>query len=395
MATGQRFNPPYYTPVDATGVPLAGAELWFYQSGTSTPLNTYSNAGLTVPNTNPVIADSSGQFGNIFLLPQSYKVIETPSGGSPTDPIFTADPVSGSSLPEIANGTVLGNITGSLASPVGITPSQVLDIIDATQGDLLYRGGTQWLALPAGDVDDFLFTGGPGANPVWRNPFYSTDAGAGQGPVLTLTRASPSPAASDSIGGLSLDGRNSIGTNVTYADVYGEIVDPTNGSEDGRLGFRTIIGGTVNTKFYQGAGFYSTTATGGDQGNGTINVSGGYYINGVSLASQAKYTSPLQTITSGATVTLAHNLGGTPTIVQSFLVNQVSELNYSVGDILQIAPGAVASDEDRGITFVVDATNVVVNFGAAANTFIILDKTAGTRGPATNADWKLRVIAFA
>jgi hypothetical protein len=59
-----------FTNVGATA---AGAKLYTWAAGgTTTPLATYSDAALTVPNTNPVIADASGLFGPIFLLPAVY-----------------------------------------------------------------------------------------------------------------------------------------------------------------------------------------------------------------------------------------------------------------------------------------------------------------------------------
>ena len=74
--SGSRFAWPNTFSVDAAGVPRVGAQLFFYETGTNTPQNTYSDSALTVPNTNPVISDALGQFGNIFLLPSpSYRVV--------------------------------------------------------------------------------------------------------------------------------------------------------------------------------------------------------------------------------------------------------------------------------------------------------------------------------
>ena len=58
---------PYQSVYDLNGHPLPGAKMYFYESGTVTPKDTYSDEALTTPNTNPVIADSQGQFGDIFL----------------------------------------------------------------------------------------------------------------------------------------------------------------------------------------------------------------------------------------------------------------------------------------------------------------------------------------
>ncbi|HEM47557.1 MAG TPA: hypothetical protein ENO23_11000, partial [Alphaproteobacteria bacterium] len=78
--------------LDANGAPLAGAHLHFYESGTTTPANVYSDSALTVPATNPVVADSAGRFGDIFLQAIDYKVVLADSGGAT---VWTADPVSG------------------------------------------------------------------------------------------------------------------------------------------------------------------------------------------------------------------------------------------------------------------------------------------------------------
>jgi hypothetical protein len=68
------FNLPRALAFDADGRVVSGAKLAFYSAGTSTPKDTYSDNILTIPNTNPVIANSSGLFGPIYLGTGSYKV---------------------------------------------------------------------------------------------------------------------------------------------------------------------------------------------------------------------------------------------------------------------------------------------------------------------------------
>lgn len=58
---------------NSLGVVLSGAKLQSYEAGTTTLLATYSDSALTVPNSNPAIADAGGLFGPIYLLPQAYK----------------------------------------------------------------------------------------------------------------------------------------------------------------------------------------------------------------------------------------------------------------------------------------------------------------------------------
>jgi hypothetical protein len=100
--TALYFNPNSQVFNDS-GAPLAGAKLFFYEAGTSTKQDTYSDATLTTPNTNPVVADAAGRFGGIFMQAKSYKVVLTTSGDTdpPTSAIWTVDnyePAAGGAL---------------------------------------------------------------------------------------------------------------------------------------------------------------------------------------------------------------------------------------------------------------------------------------------------------
>lgn len=58
------------------GEPLSSGKMYFFEPGTSTPKNTYSDNALSVPNTNPVILSGSGLLPNVFL-DGAYRVILT------------------------------------------------------------------------------------------------------------------------------------------------------------------------------------------------------------------------------------------------------------------------------------------------------------------------------
>lgn len=89
--TAARFHLSREQALTNAGVPAAGAKLFFYTTGTTTPLNTYSNANLATLNANPVVADSNGRFGDIFLQDQTYRVILKDSTEATT--FFDTDPV--------------------------------------------------------------------------------------------------------------------------------------------------------------------------------------------------------------------------------------------------------------------------------------------------------------
>lgn len=82
-------------------------------------------------------------------------------------------PITGSgtvSLAAIANLNVLANISGSSAAPLPTTVSLLFDAaVSATQGSVLYRSATGWVALAPGTSGQILTTGGAAANPSWQN----------------------------------------------------------------------------------------------------------------------------------------------------------------------------------------------------------------------------------
>jgi hypothetical protein len=71
---------PWFTGLDASGAPVGGGLLYTYAAGTTTPLETFTDAALTVAHPNPVVLDSAGRAA-VFLQPSAYKfVLRTASG---------------------------------------------------------------------------------------------------------------------------------------------------------------------------------------------------------------------------------------------------------------------------------------------------------------------------
>jgi hypothetical protein len=66
---------PVLRAIDANGVPMAGALLQFYVTGTTTPTPAYASATLGTALSNPVVADSGGLFPPIWLDPTvTYRI---------------------------------------------------------------------------------------------------------------------------------------------------------------------------------------------------------------------------------------------------------------------------------------------------------------------------------
>src|SRR6185437_5087070 len=59
---------------DNAGLPLAGGLVYTYQSGTSIPLETFTDSTGDTPNTNPIVLDADG-YADIWLGDTPYKFV--------------------------------------------------------------------------------------------------------------------------------------------------------------------------------------------------------------------------------------------------------------------------------------------------------------------------------
>lgn len=133
-----RFTDPRSQFLDSAGAVYSGGFLYFYETGSTTPADTYSDAVLTTPNENPVELDSAGRLPNdVFLDPNvTYKVVLKDADGNT---IWTADPVDDpaanvTAALQVYAGNPNGNLAGSAGTPGGSGSSVCWDITN----NLLY-----------------------------------------------------------------------------------------------------------------------------------------------------------------------------------------------------------------------------------------------------------------
>jgi hypothetical protein len=138
--TNRLFNPdPAFS--DATGAALAGAQIFFYATGTSTKQATYTDKNLTIANTNPIVLDANGRSPtDIWMQTLPYKVVLAPANDTdpPTSPIWTRDPVWTSDYSTVAqfqgsNGNPNGQLAGTAGSAT-VAASVAWDYVN----DILY-----------------------------------------------------------------------------------------------------------------------------------------------------------------------------------------------------------------------------------------------------------------
>jgi hypothetical protein len=197
-----RFYSPNQQFADATGAPYAGGSLAFYASGTSTPLATYSDSALTIANTNPVVLDSAGRAGNIFLQNLAYKVVLSDVNSNviwTDDPVYSSDFSTRAKLSSGA-GSPNGNTAGAAGSP-GIGADTYWD----TTNNILY----------------VCTTTGTASTAVWTAVNASTAAAVVPPPQGYLTLTSQTPVIPGDVIGSS---------SVFYTPYVGNLVPIYNGS---------------------------------------------------------------------------------------------------------------------------------------------------------------------
>ena len=132
----QRFYEPIariFTNAGAVGV---GYKYYFYATGTTTPVTTYQNAGLTVANTNPVLSDSNGRFPEIWYsdLSQLKLIVKDSSNNT----IETVDPVGASASAISLNDfdvrpTSYWGLTAGTSTAYTLIASPTISAYDNTQ----------------------------------------------------------------------------------------------------------------------------------------------------------------------------------------------------------------------------------------------------------------------
>lgn len=117
-----------------------------------------------IPNeSQPSFSDLSGT-----LSPAQFPVLTGSvfnSLGSVTVTL-TNGTVTNAQMASMSGGTFKGTL--STGTPSDLTASAILDTIGNSQGQVLFRGATQWTILPAGASGSAFVTQGNNNNPVWR-----------------------------------------------------------------------------------------------------------------------------------------------------------------------------------------------------------------------------------
>lgn len=149
-------QPPFVHVQDANGIPYSGAALYVYAAGTTTKLTLYSDSGLSVARTNPIISDSSGNFARAYLPSAvSYKLRAETSAAVliwEYDNIDPGTPIGAGALSITSGGT--GATTATTArSNLGAASSAEVSAMAATLASQAASITTNATAITQLDTD--------------------------------------------------------------------------------------------------------------------------------------------------------------------------------------------------------------------------------------------------
>lgn len=150
---------------------------------------------------------------NIGAVPSTRNVFG--GAGMTSGGALSADLTLG--LANIPNNSILANNSGISAAPGNLTTSQILDMLGAVQGDILYRSATGWQALAPGTNGQLLTSGGASANLSW-----TTASGTG-----TVTSVGPSTGITTSPNPITGAGTVALTVPVVTANGGTGVVSPT------------------------------------------------------------------------------------------------------------------------------------------------------------------------
>jgi len=133
MATATLAPSPNWQPLDDDGQIVPLGQLFFYLTGTLTPVTVYQDAAMGSSHAQPVVLDAAGR-ATIYLPASSVKVVFKSAVADGSATIWTADPVASTALVQSGLGE-LYTLGGDPNSPITVTsyPS-------GTGGDKIHPG---------------------------------------------------------------------------------------------------------------------------------------------------------------------------------------------------------------------------------------------------------------
>lgn len=340
--------------------PNTVSKLWLIENGTSGSQNIIissgSGANITIPpgDTKAVYSDGAGSGAAMVDAFASLSVVDL----KVQDDLTVTDDL-------IVNGDI------DLEGSIDVNGTANLDVVDID-------GAVDMAATL--QVDGAITSDGPAVFSLTGNgnnlTLVSTDADAGEGPNLVFYRNSASPADLDDLSTIDFIGRNDNSQDVTYAQIKTVLLDASDGTEDAKLEFYRMIGGTSSPDLQLNSEGVVINEGSNDRDfrvetNGQANA---FLINGGA-----------ETATFGVHVDMATTLSvtGNVTLGGQLIMPDVTSTKMLVADGTSYQEVSISGDVTIANTGAVTiAANAVE--GSMLNNNVISGQTALTSGLATD-----------
>ncbi len=189
---------------DANGDPVSGAKALFYQTGTTTPVTTYTDEALSVAHSSPVVADASGKFAQVFIgAGTQVKVVVNDADDAL---LYQYDPCP------MVQGTSSAAESVTFNPVTGVASDNVQDAIEEVQGNI---------TAVSANVQTLVQTGGSGGAYTLTAAETITAYAAGQRFLIRPNHTNSGAAT------LNVDGLGA--KNIKVYNAAGTLVDPAAG----------------------------------------------------------------------------------------------------------------------------------------------------------------------
>lgn len=215
---------PPFRALDASGNPYSGAKLYFYASpGTTTPVDVYTTAALSVAHANPVVADAGGKFANIYgSSAVAYRAVMKDSTDAVTlhdfDPINAGSSSMVSSI-DVSGGTTGLTFTGGPVTSTGtITAAGTLAVANGGTGSTTASGARSSLGAAASGANTDITALDQDVTITATGTIASTSigfrgmplSGQTQGSIITLALSDAGKRVANTTGGWTIPANASV-----------------------------------------------------------------------------------------------------------------------------------------------------------------------------------------
>jgi hypothetical protein len=227
-----------------TIAPNTMSRMHFIENGTSGSQNIIisqgTGANVTIPagDTKAVYLDGAGSGAAVVDAFASLSTVDL----KVQDDLTVTDDVSiGGALTLTGNGDFNGDLDVDGTTNLDVVDIDgAVDMASTLQVDGAITSSAGATITLADNTDNLTLT--------------TTDADASVGPNLRMYRNSGSPADNDLVGAIDFEGRNDNSQDVVYSQIFTQILDASDGTEDGYLSFKVMNAGTSRQRLLFDAG---------------------------------------------------------------------------------------------------------------------------------------------